>query len=160
MDGAGGRSRQGHDRLGEAGVTLIELICAVVIMGFAFVAILAAMGTSIIVSDAHAKRARAETIAQSWAEQLIAASTTNYTACATTSTPQYRVTDPNINVGLPAGYTTAIESVKYWNKTTALPAQFVNTCTTDPGLQQIKLRVTPSGGRGAQTLTFLFRSPS
>jgi prepilin-type N-terminal cleavage/methylation domain-containing protein len=151
------RSQHRDSRHGEAGLTLIELICAVVIMGIAFVAILAAMGTSIIVSDVHAKRARAETIAQSWAEQLVNAT---YQPCATTSTAQYLVGGSGVTVDKPTGYTTSIDSVQYWNPSTALPAQFVNSCSTDPGLQKITLRVTPPGGRGVQTLTFLKRNPS
>jgi prepilin-type N-terminal cleavage/methylation domain-containing protein len=155
-DVAGVRGSDAKDP--EAGFTLVELICAVVIMGVAFVAVLSAMGTSIIVSDYHVRRARAETVAQSWAEQVV---NTPYQPCATPSTGQYLVGGASgVSVDVPAGYSTTIDSVKYWNPTTALPAQFVTTCTTDPGLQQITLRVTPTGGRGTQTLTFLKRNPS
>src|SRR5262249_329606 len=131
---------------------------AVVIIGIAFVAILTAMSTSVIVGDIHARRARAETVAQSWAEQLIASK--HYVPCANSGNwGPYLVGGSGVSVTVPTGYTTQISDLKYWVTNTGLPAQFTNTCPSpDAGLQQITLKVTPRGSRGAQTLTFLLRN--
>ena len=153
MDGAGGRSVSARVRGSkEHGVTLVELLVAVVIMGIAFVAILSAIGTAIIVSDVHKRQATAETVLQSWAETL-------------KSVP-YQANPGNAynydTLGLPpkAGYTPAAAQVQCdGNLTTnAFDSPAAPPCSS-PGLQQVTLTVTTARGV-TKTTSVLKRSTS
>ena len=137
-----------HDR----GETLLELLVAVTIMGIAVVAIIAGIGTSILVSDIHRKQATAGTVVRNYAEAVdrgIAAGP--YTSCATTgayaSPPGFSPT---------SGFTASITAVQYWNDTTKT---FSGTCTTDGGVQKLSLRVASGDGRASETLDLIVRKP-
>jgi type II secretory pathway pseudopilin PulG len=67
------------DRRSEAGVTLIEVVVTVMIMGVAFVAILAGMGTTFTLSGLHREQARTESEIRRYAEAVKAAP---YAACS------------------------------------------------------------------------------
>src|SRR5262249_26033980 len=54
----------------EGGFTLTEVLAALIILGVAITAILAAMGTSIITADTHRKLVSDDAILRSYAEQL------------------------------------------------------------------------------------------
>jgi prepilin-type N-terminal cleavage/methylation domain-containing protein len=77
----------------EAGLTLIELLVTVMVMGIAVVALVGGMGTSIIASDLHRKQAKAEAEVRRYAEAVKAEATctascsTAYTATAVDYTP-------------------------------------------------------------------------
>jgi prepilin-type N-terminal cleavage/methylation domain-containing protein len=140
MTGAGGRTSTADDRRrAEAGVTLVELLVAIVIMGIAFVAILSAIGTAIIVSDVHKRQATAETVLQSWAETLKSAP---YQADPGTS---YNAAQ--LGVSVPSGYTAQAAQVSCdGNLTTnAFDSPGAPPCSA-AGLEQIVLTVTSARG--------------
>ena len=151
------RAEVGED---EAGVTLVELLMAITIMGFAVVLIVSALGTAIIVADTNNKQSRAQTIIQTWAEQVIGAT---YQPCsAKTGATSYLPGNNGVSAGVvPAGYTPTITKVEIWASGTTSPAAFTEpqTCT-DTGLQRVWLSVSPPGGRGVQQLKVLKRSPT
>lgn len=137
---------------GDAGTTLIELLMAVSIMGIAFVAILAAMGTSIFTSDVHRKQATANTVLVSSVEWIKSQSSNPYSTVCPTS---YSATDVS---KLPAGWSAGdvtITSISYWDGTS-----FVATCpATDKKLQMLTVQVTTPDGRATESVSLVKRNP-
>lgn len=144
-------TRRLDDRDREGGFTLVELIVAVAIMSFAFVAIMAALGTAIIVSDVNKRQATAESVLGSYAETLKA---TAYVACPTT---QYDASALGVNV--PTGYSWS--RIISWDGDPTT-GSFDNPATTcpgsDPGLEQVTLTVTTARGV-TKTTSILKRKP-
>jgi len=142
MTGAGGRTSTADDRReAEAGVTLVELLVAIVIMGIAFVAILSAIGTAIIVSDVHKRQATAETVLQSWAETLKSAP---YQADPGTA---YNYGTPGLGLPAVSGYTPAAPQVSCDGNLTTnkFDSPGAPPCSA-AGLEQITLTVTSARG--------------
>jgi prepilin-type N-terminal cleavage/methylation domain-containing protein len=149
---------EAEPRVGEAGVTLIELLVAMVIMGFAVVLIVSALGTAVIVANVSDQRARAQTIVQTWGEQVVNA---NYQPCSQkTGATSYLPGNNGVSsTVVPTGYTPSITSVKIWTSGTTSPAAFTEPVScTDTGLQKITLSVKPPSGRGTQLLVLLKRT--
>lgn len=136
----------------DSGESLLELLVAVTIMGIAVVAIIAGIGTGILVSDIHRKGATAGAVAHAYAESVargVAGGT--YAGCATTAT---YATPPGF-IATP-GFTASVTAVRYWNDTTKT---FSSSCTTDGGVQKLSLRVASSDGRASETLDLVIRKP-
>ena len=164
MAGAGARSasdeRQSQRRDEQAcdhehGETLLEILVSVTIMGIAFVAIIAGIGTTLLSSDIHRQNATAEAVVRTYAERLLDPVDVPYVDCATTS----NYANP-IGFSLPgAGWTASITSVLKWQGNT--PPTFTSTCTTDQGLQQLTLRVQspPGNHQATETLVVVKREP-
>lgn len=129
-------------RRDESGLTLIECLVTVVIMGLAFVALLGGLGTSIFASDIHRKQATSETILRSFAEHV---KTATYVACASTSSyvGSFTAADPN--------YSPSVTLVELWNPTTSA---FDGTCNSgsDSGWQRITLHVASNDGRATESV--------
>jgi Tfp pilus assembly protein PilV len=156
---------------GQLGESLIELLATITIVSICVVGLVAALGMNFMfsagneqVDDAHAILSRyAEAIASEPYESCTAG--TPYTAAAIADIP---ATD------LPSGTTTgapgtiansgtafapSIESVHYWNGDSA-PATFTATCgATDPGYQQLVVRVDAGDGSYYETMTIYKRLP-
>ncbi|MGH2722403.1 MAG: type IV pilus modification PilV family protein [Actinomycetota bacterium] len=127
----------------EAGVTLIELLVTVVILGIAFAVIVGGMMTSIIGSDVHRKGATAGTVLQSYAEAVKAAQYTPAPSsnCSAAMTAAYGTP---AGFSAPTGFTPSIGSFGYWNSTTST---FGTACpASDAGLQKMQLTVTAPNG--------------
>lgn len=127
----------------EAGVTLIELLITVVILGIAFAVIVGGMMTSIIGSDVHRKGATAGTVLQSYAEAIKAApyAPAPSSNCAAEMTSAYQTP---AGFSTPTGFTPSIGTFGYWSATTAT---FGTACpASDGGLQRIQLTVTAPNG--------------
>jgi prepilin-type N-terminal cleavage/methylation domain-containing protein len=141
MPGVRGRT---DDR--EAGLTLVEVLMAVAILGIGVVAIVGGMMTSIKSSDLERRAADAQTAVRAYAEAVAGAT---YAACASS----YATT----GFTAPTGFTTSM-TVSYWNATTS---SFGSTCTvpTDSGLQKVALTVAATDGRATETLTIAKRKP-
>jgi type II secretory pathway pseudopilin PulG len=132
------------------GASLIELIVAVALLGIAVVAVMAGLGTSVVVSDVHRKQATAGAEVRNYVEQLhnlVTADAGGYVDCAGTTSysPSYSV---------PTGYTKSITAVGYWTGTA-----WSATCGIDTGLQKITLQVASSDGRATETLDIVIRKP-
>ena len=81
----------------ETGLTLIEVLISVMILGIAFVAILGAMSTTIIGSALHRKQAHEQTLIRSYAE---AVKEIPYESC----TPSADPTNPSLHAQDPVEY--------------------------------------------------------
>lgn len=127
------------------GLSLVELMVAVSILGIAFIAILGGMSTAVLVSDMHRKQATAGTVLREYAEAVEAAA---YQECTAGSAPAY-------NFSAPEGFTATRGPVHVWDGNT--PAAFVDCGATDPGLQRIHLSVASNDGRATETVEILKR---
>ncbi|MFG2972162.1 prepilin-type N-terminal cleavage/methylation domain-containing protein [Streptomyces sp. NPDC048331] len=115
-------------RRGEEGETLIEVLVAVVLMGIAFVAVFAGIGTAIVSSVRQQKVTTTDSVVRSAAEKVIGAP---YVSCA----GGYETPAP------PAGYTVTV-TIEYWDGV----GSFGRSCpTADTGVQKVTLTVHSTG---------------
>lgn len=152
------RSRLSPSR-SDAGVTLIELLVTVAILGIAFVAIVGGMMTSIVGSDLHRKQATSETVLRSYAEA--AKAQTSWTGCsATTAT----YSPAAVGLTVPSGYSASATAVQF-GSTTLTGASYTTTwggsgtCTGDTAPQLITLQVRSTDGRATESLEVIRRQP-
>jgi prepilin-type N-terminal cleavage/methylation domain-containing protein len=153
-------ARQFRGRLrGDAGVTLVELLVTVVILGVVFVAILGGMATGMVVSDLHRKQATAETIIRSYAEAVKPAP---YTVCAGTAAYAASAVGYSVPAGLRPTYAVSVAAVRYWQPGGST-GSFVSSLGSCPGsdnnLQSVTLRVVSTDGRDAETMQVVKRKP-
>ncbi|MCA1840847.1 MAG: prepilin-type N-terminal cleavage/methylation domain-containing protein [Actinomycetota bacterium] len=147
----------------DLGLTLIEVLITVAIMGIAFVSILGAMGTSILASDIHRKRANAETVLRNYSEAIKG---TSYVPCPASGTAYnnasgFTPASPNQN------YSVSVTAVEYLATSTVsgnvVPSPIpCATPTSDPGVQRLTLQVSgPSGAthQVTQTVKVIRRAP-
>jgi type IV pilus assembly protein PilV len=153
----------------EEGLSLIELLIAVVVLGIGGVGVLAAMTTSIRSADVHRSLSEGEVVTRDFAEAVRSHAMRPTTpVCPSTAD----VTPPFTP---PPGYTTAVTAIEYWLPSTSdptsagsftanrsactaahaarcanLPAPIV---TCDASSWRISLRVTASGETGASRTT-------
>lgn len=142
----------------EHGVTLIELMVTVMIVGIAFATILVALQGMYTANDENRKLSVAETWVRRYADAIGNAS---YVSCASTSSYSAALTP-----ALPAQYSATISSVEYWNGD-ASPATFgslQSACQSggDKGAQRITVRVTGqlTSGTVTKTAVFVKRNPA
>lgn len=136
-----------HD---ERGLTLVELLVTVVIMGIAFTAVLGGMFTVAVSSDIHRRQAVATVALRSFAETVKQEA---YVQCATT-------TSYGASYAAPSGYTASVTGVEYYvyDSTTPDLTPFSSTCpATDQGLQRLSLRVVSADARAAERVQVLKR---
>lgn len=136
---------QGTGIHAEEGLSLVELLVAVAILGIAFVTILGGMGTAVLISDVHRKQATAGTALREYAEVVEAAA---YQECSASSQPAYPYSAP-------AGFTASMGTVDVWDGNT--PAGFGACSSDDPGLQRMRLTVASDDGRATETVQVLKR---
>jgi prepilin-type N-terminal cleavage/methylation domain-containing protein len=130
----------------DAGLTLVEVLLAVAILGIGVVAIVGGMMTSIKTSDMERRAADGQTAMRAYAEAVAGAT---YAACASSYT--------STGFTAPAGFSASM-TVTYWNATTS---SFGSSCAvaTDSGLQKVALTVAATDGRATETLTIAKRKP-
>lgn len=151
----------GRDRTNENGLTLIELLVTVVIMGLTFVIILGGMSTAILGSDVHHRQVTADAVLRSAAD-MVRSDETDYEDCATT----YDFLDVD-----PAGYTRApVTVVGYWDSSSnKFESPVAYNCTliepapsgskNDNGLQLLELSVTASARSVTEKMQIVKRAP-
>lgn len=147
----------------QAGLTLIEVLISVMILGIAFVAILGAMSTTIIGSALHRKQAAEQTIIRSYAE---AVKSLPYQPCDPSKGPNYPDYQPpedsHFDFGDYPGFTPvppigSAPKVKYWwpDESDEKRGTFEDTCPDldhdgqfddDSGIQLVFLSVTSDDG--------------
>jgi len=134
----------------DRGESLVEILVALVILGIAGVAILAGLEMSVKTSDIHRKEATGGAYVRSFAEaiQNYVDTSGGYKSCASAAASYNGVAVPD----LPAGYTKNVTAVQSWNGSTW------GACTGD-GVQQLKLTVSSSDHRAAESLTVILRQP-
>lgn len=152
----------------DEGVTLIELIMTVIIMGILFVAVLGGMMTSAVVSDTHRKQSTAEGLLRSYADAVEASSvpggvTNTYVPCGGPAS-YYPGTSsvPASTFSVPAVYSATVLSspFEYWNSATG---QFQTACPAGDGVaqgaQRMWLQVRSTDGRDTEQLQIVKRAP-
>jgi type II secretory pathway pseudopilin PulG len=140
----------------EQGETLIELLMAVLILGFVGVAAVGGITTSVLVSDYHKKQAIAGAYVRDYAEAIedgvAAFPTTNYdgTSSATHAPNAYKLL-----YSAPSGYTAQTPTVYC---VSGLGVQTLEPCT-DTGVQLVSLEVDSTDTRAKETLNVILRRP-
>ncbi len=133
-------SKTDESNSSEAGDTLIEVLMTLVVASLCVVAFLVAFTTSISASAEHRKLVSLDTVLRSVSEQALSQIQQQpnplFASCATPATYS------GIGFNLPAGYTSTITSVEYWNG-----ASFGPTCTTGSIAPQL-IGVSVSGPLG------------
>jgi type II secretory pathway pseudopilin PulG len=152
--GSGLRARvrafwQRREPAGERGITLVEILVGVVVLGALTVAMVGSLYTISYVSDQQRNISVAEAEGRRLVEQIRALGYVKCPADANDADQSVRypmVFNPGDNA---SGLLTAqITSIEYWDGTglsaTSAKSQpnFTSTCTRDCGLQKISLRVT------------------
>jgi prepilin-type N-terminal cleavage/methylation domain-containing protein len=137
----------------QAGVTLIELMVTIAILGVAFGSILTGLSGMYRSDDQDRKLSITETWVRRYAEDIQAAA---YVPCAPASTYKSGLATP------PAGYTVTV-AVTYWNGNAPTPT-FSSSCPsgTDKGVQRVVLTVngTSTAGSVKQSVVVMKRDPS
>jgi hypothetical protein len=139
----------------EAGTTLVELIVTVAIMGFAMLALMGGIGTSIIFADIQRNDASIGLVLTSAAEKLVG-DTTPYVPCAPTAAYDDQLKPPPVgDFTAPDGYVVTVDAVWLWDVPTNTFVDMPAACTApDSGLQLIRLRAESTGGqRGPRVQT-------
>jgi prepilin-type N-terminal cleavage/methylation domain-containing protein len=121
----------------EAGLTLVEVLLAIAILGIGVVVIVGGMMTSIKVSAQGRQSAESQTTLRGYAEAVAGAS---YVDCAVATSYSTTV----IGYTAPTGYVPTL-AVSYWTASGA-SGSFGGTCTADSGLQRLVLTVTAADG--------------
>ncbi len=158
---------EAHDP--EAGLTLVEVLVTVLILGTAVAALLGSMAMSIVSSNVHRKQAVSETVMRSVADYVefppcvvtsascpTAYPNSAYKDCTVAGAPDYLQGFSTIYGGA-AGYTVTVTGRKYWNGT-----DFVASCpSVDLGLQLVSLKVSTGGTEreANETLDIVKRRP-
>jgi prepilin-type N-terminal cleavage/methylation domain-containing protein len=147
------------------GLSLIELMISVAILGIAFVAVLGGMTSSIFASDVHRKQSDVTTILRSYAESIKAAA---YSECATTYSPSFSgLTGTTYTAADGIRFTIPATTVLHWNGNTGTPtfvaAGSIGSCASSPasdnGLQQVTITVSSVDARASQTIKIAKRRP-
>ena len=142
-------------RLGdERGVSLVEVLVAVTIMGLTFTAIVGGLTASVVGSGIQQRQATADTILRSYGEVVKAGA---YVDCA--GPAAYEPAD--VGYVVPDGFSAEVSTVSYWHEDPVDPStgSFGSSCTSDEGLQRLTLEVVTDDGRITESHDIVKRSP-
>ena len=148
---------------GDEGLSLIEMLIAIAILGIAVVGIIAGLGASIQASRVHRQQAETESVLFGAVERVKAVS---HTACATAATTSYSNAAKGISpaVALPANWNTGgvvITNIEYWNGSAfgTNSNHCYDNAAEDPyhvlTLQKITITATHPSGQRSQTMIFV-----
>lgn len=122
----------------DAGVSLVELILTIAIMGIAIVTIVGGAMTSILDSDYNRKQADAANVMRAYADSVAAVA---YQPCSASYAPAYTP---------PTGYSVSIVTTEYWDTATSA---FISTCpAADYGFERLTLQVSSPDARANEVL--------
>lgn len=138
----------------ECGLTLVETLVAVAIMGLAFASILGALATSITGSDLHRKQAIAQTVLRNKAELV---KKTPYQICGTAGSYEAQVayTPPAPDAGFGSTVTAVDHYATIVSGGAARPSPVPSPATcpvADEGFQRLTIRVTSPQGEVDKTM--------
>src|SRR4051812_13455105 len=140
----------------DRGESLIEVLVAVVILGFAGVAVMAGLGIAAQASDIHRKETTSGAYVRSYAEAIENYGATPgqsyYKPCAAANA--YNVAAVTSTLGLPSGYSASHDPAKSVGNNGVAAG-----CTVDTGVQQVTLYVKSVDARVAETLVIVLRIP-
>lgn len=128
---------RGPRRRDDRGETLVEVLVAVIIIGIASAAILAGIALAVKAADLNRKEANSGSAVRSAAEKIsnyVSRATNNYKNCAAVDA----YLSPS-GVTAAAGYTVTQAKAEAWSGTAW------GSCSSDNGLQRVKLSVTFPG---------------
>ena len=130
-------------RRDQRGVTLVEILVTVTIIGIGFGAVLGAIAVFHRSTATQRRTATNDSVVRTYAEQLQA---TTYSNCASSYN----------SVSVPSGYTRTVV-VSYWSGDAA--GTYSSSCSGgDKGAQRLKVTLTASAGR-ADTIYVVKRKP-
>lgn len=150
----------------ESGMTLVEILVALSILGIAVVSIVSSMASASKASDEHRKQATADTVVKSFAESikqkvsvgaylLCPSVPSSYSSPASGAPAVSSYFRPLPGWAAPTGYSAGVSAVKSWNGTS-----FSTTCPgTDGGAQLLSLSAWSSDLRDVETLEIVVRKP-
>jgi prepilin-type N-terminal cleavage/methylation domain-containing protein len=137
---------------GEGGYTLVEVLVAIVILGFAFVASMGGLATSITVTDYHRQESQLETVLGSAAENV---KSVPFEADCSAAAGSYRGAAEAAATA--AGWSPSrvtLVSIRTWDWATGV---YENNCTDTPEaltrLQLVTFKVDHPAGRVSDTLS-------
>lgn len=134
----------------DSGVTLVETLVAVAILGLAGVAVMAGLMLAVKASDIHRKETTGGAYAKSYAETIQNYVETHQTAF--TCSPDYSAA--TVNFAVPPGYTATVVSVNAIDATGSAATCSANTA------QLVTVKVTSGGANKAdERLAFVLRRP-
>jgi prepilin-type N-terminal cleavage/methylation domain-containing protein len=141
----------------ESGVTLIEMLITVAILGTAFAAIVGGMTVSIFGSDLHRKQATAETVLRSYGESVEAKA--GWDGCSATAAG-YMPAAVGFTNPSASQFSVTATAVEFWAPS-GNTGTWASSCPggTDTGLQRVSLRVQSLDGRATETLQVVRRKP-
>jgi type II secretory pathway pseudopilin PulG len=128
------RPTRGNDR----GESLIELLVTIVIIGITIPAIMGGVLISVAASSQDRRQVQAQGLLASWSATIARENNTDarYTSCPALS---YYATAPFAPASIPAGFTTSVVAITYWN---TAAGTFGSTCTVpDSGVRKLELKV-------------------
>jgi Tfp pilus assembly protein PilV len=144
---------------GERGETLVELLMTVVIMGIAFTALLAGLGTAVGSTRTHRQQANADIVVPAVADAIKSNTSPNtYKPCNTVTVAgvgtSYDPTPSTAAVPLPTGWADTnitITAVKGWNATTNTWVPCTSS-VTDTKLELVTIQIDSPGSPSAQEI--------
>ncbi len=142
----------------EGGLTLVECLVAVAIIGIAILGIVSALGTASLASDFHRKQVTADTVIRSYTEALKQQiHLGGYQTCPATAT-SYAI--PTAVWQPPSGYSVSINSTSIKYLQSASGTTFSVGCAgSDQGAEQMSVTARSSDGRDTETLDLIVRAP-
>ena len=148
----GRRARRCRKPGSDAGLSLVEAVVSMSLLGIVVVALLLAFATATTTSAQQQRQAIADALVRNAAEVVSTAATT-YITCATTTSYTGLPADPAGLVAL------TVTKVEYWDGSGPSPAAngFSTTCTSDRGLQRITLRAASSDGKVSESFVVIKR---
>lgn len=139
----------------EDGVSLVEVVVAVAILGLAVVALLGGLGTAVRGSDIHRSQATGETVVRSAAERVKDPGVA-YLPCAGVAAAGAYVD----GLSVPAGFAVSVAGVRVWDEASGAfvaPSALASCPSNDAGVQLVTVSVVAGDGRASETLDVVKR---
>jgi type II secretory pathway pseudopilin PulG len=139
----------------DGGLTLVELVVAIALLGMGVVAILSAYATLIVTGDRARKHGDVGTVIAAASAAVVDPGRNPYEPCA--SSGSY---DPTRGITLPSGLTAdhvTVTAVRYWDGTSFQATCYDDSVGSFSRLQEIAVRVESADGRVSEVLTVVKR---